>query len=170
MKRTSLALAFGVAAGAVVADQATKYWAVHSLRGQPSMEVLGEWLQWTYATNSGAAFSLGSGNTWLFTIIATAVAIAVAFFVTRTTNRWWALALGLILGGAVGNLIDRFLRPPSFGQGHVVDFIDVPNWPIFNVADMCVVAGAGLLITLSMLGVEYRDEQSSEAEQEPVSN
>lgn len=170
MKRTPLVLVLAVAAAAVAIDQATKHWAVQSLQGEPSVQVLGDWLRWTYATNSGAAFSLGSGNTWVFTIIATAVTVTVAYFAPRVTNLWWALSLGLILGGAVGNLIDRVFRPPSVGQGRVVDFIDIPNWPIFNVADMCVVVGAGLVILLSLLGVEYRAPEPADSETEPVSS
>lgn len=149
------------AAVVVVLDQATKAWALATLRGQPAVEVLGTWLQWSFATNSGAAFSLGSGSTWLFTVFASGIVLAVFWFAPRVHHPGWALALGLILGGGAGNLIDRLFRPPSFGQGHVIDFIAVPNWPVFNVADMAVVGGAAIAVLLSLRGIEHGDKEPS---------
>ena len=136
-----------------VIDQISKQWAVSTLQGEPPTELLGGLLTLTFVRNSGAAFSLLSGQTWVFTVIGTVIVVAVLWFMTRVRSMWWALALGLVLGGAVGNLTDRWVRPPGAGQGHVVDFLELPNWPVFNVADMAVVGGAVLVVGLSVLGV-----------------
>ena len=109
--------------------------------------------------NSGAAFSFGTG----FTVVLTLVAVAVVIFIVRTASRMrstgWAVALALILGGALGNLADRVFRSPGFGRGHVVDWIslfgpDAKYWPIFNVADSAIVCGAILAALLALIGVD----------------
>jgi signal peptidase II len=109
--------------------------------------------------NSGAAFSLGTG----FTIILTVVAVGVVVFIVRTAGRLrstgWAIALGMILGGALGNLSDRLFRSPGVGRGHVVDWIslfgpDAKYWPIFNLADSAIVCGAILAALLALLGID----------------
>lgn len=148
-------LLLAVAVVVVVVDQATKAWAVANLEGEPVRPLLGDFLQLTFVRNSGAAFSFGAGQTWMFTIIAGVVIGAILWFSPRVRNRWWGLALGLLLGGALGNFIDRWVQPPEPGQGHVVDFLMLPSWPVFNVADMSVIAGAALMILLSVLGVDY---------------
>jgi signal peptidase II len=160
-RRSSVLTVFGVAMLVVVADQASKAWAVAQLRDQPPIEVLGSWLQWSFATNSGAAFSFGSGSTWLFTLLAAGIISSVLYFTPKVSNQWWALAMGLILGGGLGNFLDRLFREPSFGQGHVIDFIRVPNWPVFNIADMAVVGGACLAVFLSLRGIDYRAAQDA---------
>ncbi len=169
MARRSAAITLlGIAAAVVVIDQLTKAWALADLRGQPPVEVLGDWLQWSFATNSGAAFSLGRGNAWIFTIFSAVVIVAILVLMRRVVNMWWAVALGLVLGGGLGNFIDRLIREPGIGQGHVVDFIAVPNWPVFNVADMAVVAGAVLAVALSLLGVDYGRAGKQEGDAVPV--
>ena len=167
MARRSAALTLlGVAVIVVVVDQVAKAWAVATLKGEPAVEVLGEWLRWSFATNSGAAFSLGRGNAWIFTIISAVVIVAILVVTPRVASLWWAVSLGLILGGGLGNFIDRLTREPGVGQGRVVDFIAIPNWPVFNVADMAVVGGALLAVLLSLRGVDYR--QASKEQDEPV--
>ncbi len=158
----SLIAVVGLAAFVVVVDQITKIWAQNELAGQPSIQVVGDLLQFTYALNPGAAFSLGGDYTWVFTIAATAVSLAVVIFAGRVRSGWWLLALGLLLGGAVGNLVDRATQPPGFGVGYVRDFIELPNWPIFNVADMAVVASAGMIVVLSLLGVSATGVKTDE--------
>ena len=158
----SLIAVVGLAAFVVVVDQITKIWAQNELAGQPSIQVIGDLLQFTYALNPGAAFSLGGDYTWVFTIAATAVSLAVVIFAGRVRSGWWLLALGLLLGGAVGNLVDRATQPPGFGVGYVRDFIELPNWPIFNVADMAVVASAGMIVVLSLLGVSATGVKTDE--------
>jgi signal peptidase II len=105
--------------------------------------------------NPGAAFSLATGQTWIFSIAAAAVVIAIVVFARRIRSFRWALMLGMLLGGTLGNLTDRLFREPGFGLGHVVDFIYLP-WilpAIFNVADTFIVSSMGLLLLLTLLGV-----------------
>lgn len=151
-------IVFVVALGVVVLDQLTKFWAQQVLlprilAGEGPIEVLGSVLRFTYAENTGAAFSLGTGYTWVFTIIALVVVVVVIRMSRRLGSVAWALAMGGLLGGAVGNLIDRLFRAPGVGRGFVVDFIQVPYWPIFNIADSFVVCSAIAMVILSWRGV-----------------
>ena len=143
----------GVAAGVVLADQLTKWWVQQVMPGRPPIEVVGEWLQITYTLNPGAAFSMGGS----FTVLLSAVAITVAVVIIRMASRLgsvaWAVALGGILGGALGNLVDRIFREPGPLRGHVVDWIAVPNYPVFNIADSAIFCSAALMIYLSFRGV-----------------
>lgn len=146
---------FGVTAVLIiVADQITKYWAQQYLlprmaSGEGPVELLGGFLKFTYAENSGAAFSMGTGITWVFTVIALAVVGVIFKYARKLGSTPWALALGGLLGGSVGNLIDRMFRAPGPFQGFVVDFIQLPYWAIFNVADMAVVtSGISIAVLL----------------------
>ncbi len=104
--------------------------------------------------NSGAAFSFATGMTVVFTLIAVLVIGYIIRILPRLRSGSWALSLGLLLGGAVGNLIDRLTRAPGFAKGHVVDFISVPHFASFNVADSAITVGAGLALLLSFRGIE----------------
>jgi signal peptidase II len=137
-----------------VLDQVTKAIAVATLEGEPPVEVLGQWLQLTFVRNPGAAFSLAGNYTIVISVIAIVVAVAIVRTARTLTNPWWAVVLGGILGGALGNLIDRIVREPTPFRGHVVDFLELPNWPVFNVADMALVGSAILAVILSIKGVE----------------
>ena len=148
-----------VALGVVAIDQVTKALALAYLKprilsGEGPIEILGPVLKLTYTENTGAAFSMGTGFTWIFAIIAAVVAVVILRTAARIGSVWWAVALGGLLGGAVGNLIDRLTRPPGIGQGFVVDFLQLPNWPVFNVADMSIVGSAILMVILTLRGVE----------------
>ncbi|MGO1317367.1 MAG: signal peptidase II [Cellulomonadaceae bacterium] len=135
-------------------DQLTKYVAEQRLEpGAPTQWFLGELLGWKLIYNPGAALSLGANVTWLLTIVAVAVVVAVARFSRRIESAGWAIAFGLVLGGALGNLIDRFAREPGFATGHVVDFINYAGFFIGNVADVAIVAAAVLIGILSVRGV-----------------
>lgn len=163
-KRGSLLwLVLAVALGIVILDQLTKAWAVAQLQGQPPIEVLGTWLRFTYAENTGAAFGIGTGFTWIFTAIAVIVAIVIIRTARSLGSTWWAVALGGLLGGAVGNLIDRLTREPGPGQGYVVDFIALPNFPVFNVADMAITCSAALMILLTLRGVDVTGADAASA-------
>lgn len=157
-----------VAAGVVLIDQLTKAWAVRSMLprlspgGDGPIEVLGAALKLTYVQNTGAAFGLGSGLTVVFSLIALAVVIAILRMAPKLGSLPWAIALGGLLGGAVGNLVDRLTREPGPGRGYVVDFIELPYWPVFNVADMFVVLSAILMVVLSMRGVDYRGRTTTD--------
>lgn len=153
-----------VAAALYGVDQLTKYLVVANLELGRVVPVLGEVLQLRYVRNDGAAFSIGSGFTWVFTIASTLIAIAIVWYARRLRSLPWAVTLGLVLGGALGNLTDRLVREPSFGLGHVIDFIQLYAFPaIFNIADMGVVIGMGAFILLTFRGrtVDGRREQAT---------
>jgi len=155
VRRRRLLLALGLlAVGTVLLDQATKAWAVAELTGRAPVEVVDGVLRLTLVRNPGAAFSFASGMTWVFTLIAIAVSAVVLSVSRRLGSPWWAVALGLLLGGAVGNLLDRLFRAPGFGTGHVVDFLELPHWPVFNVADSCIVTAACVLALATLRGIE----------------
>ncbi len=153
-----LRLLLVVAALVLGLDVVTKVLAVKLLvPGQP-VEIIGDTITWTLVRNSGAAFSMATGYTWVLTLIATGVVLGIIWMGRRLVSFWWALGLGMILGGAVGNLMDRFFRSPGPLRGHVVDFLSVGWWPVFNVADSAVVCGAVLLVGLSMFGFDFDTE------------
>jgi signal peptidase II len=151
------ALLYAVAAGVFVVDRVTKAWVEHSLAGRPPVRLIPGVLSLTYTTNSGGAFGLGRSAPWLFagaTIVVTAV---IVVFSVRPMRPGVAVGLGLILGGALGNLADRALNGPGFG-GSVTDFIDFQVWPIFNLADSAIVIGALLLAFASLDGSDEKAE------------
>lgn len=161
-RRRYLLIVLGVALGVVILDQLTKAWAVSVLlpRMQPGgggpIDVIGPWVRLTYVENTGAAFSMGTGYTWIFTAIAAAVIVVILRLSRSLGSTAWAIALGGLLGGSVGNLLDRLTRSPAFGSGHVVDFIAFPNFPVFNVADSAITCSAVLMVLLSLRGIDYR--------------
>lgn len=148
-------ITLGVAAIVILLDQFTKYLAIEYLQGQPPVEVVGELLRFNFVRNPGAAFSLGAGYTIIFTILAATVAVVIVATARKIGSLGWAIALGGILGGALGNLIDRVFREPGMFQGHVVDFIQLPYFAIFNVADMAVTFSAILIVILTLRGVPF---------------
>jgi signal peptidase II len=148
-------LLLSVAAVVLTLDIVTKVLAVKLLTpGQP-VPIIGDTVTWTLVRNSGAAFSMATGYTWMLTVIASAVVVGIFWMGRRLVSPWWAIGLGMILGGAMGNLVDRFFRSPGPLRGHVVDFFSIGWWPVFNVADPSVVGGAILLVTLSALGYDF---------------
>lgn len=148
------ALAGAVALLVYVLDQLTKWWVVSTMAPGERTPVVQDLLWWQFIRNPGAAFSLGEDITWVFTLVMAAVSAAIVWTLRRTRSLPWAAALGSVLGGALGNLTDRLLREPGFGVGHVVDFIAVPHFAIFNVADCGVVVGACLVVVLTLRGRE----------------
>ena len=135
-------------------DQLTKYLITENLSIGEQTPVLGEVLQFHFVKNSGAAFSLASGSTWFFSIVASGVVIFITWYARRIRSIGWAILFGMLLGGTLGNLTDRLFREPSFGLGHVVDFIQVWGFPaIFNIADSFIVASMGLFIILTIRGI-----------------
>jgi signal peptidase II len=153
-RRKRLFVVLGVVAVlAYVSDQLTKMVALHVLADGEPRPFIGDVIRFKLIGNPGAALSLGAGNTWVMTGIALAVLVAIVVVSRQLGSRAWALALGLLLGSAVGNLTDRFVRPPGGGQGHVVDFIDYNRWFIGNVADIWIVSAAGLIVVLALLGI-----------------
>ncbi len=152
------AVTIGLALLVILADQGSKFWAESNLVVGESTPVIGDLIRFQLIYNPGAAFSIGTGFTWIFTIIAAAVAIAIAIFSWRVTSRPWAILFGLLLGGAATHFGDRMFRAPSLGQGHVVDFIAYGNLFIGNVADI-VIVGCGVFgVILMARGVKFRPD------------
>ncbi|MCX6444622.1 MAG: signal peptidase II [Actinobacteria bacterium] len=133
-------------------DFASKQWAVSALSSNP-VEVLGDFLKLTLVRNSGAAFSLAAGFAFVFALLSLAVVIGVTFYSSRITSRGWQVTAGLLLGGVLGNLTDRIFRDPSFLSGNVIDFIQIPYWPVFNVADSAIVVAAFLAFSLTIRNI-----------------
>jgi signal peptidase II len=133
-------------------DFATKVWALQSLSSQPR-KVIGTLLQFTLVYNSGAAFSFATGFTIIFSLLALAVVIAAVYFAPKITSRGWQSAIGLLLGGVLGNLTDRIFREPSFLSGYVIDWIQIPHWPVFNLADSAICIAAAISFILSMRNI-----------------
>ncbi|TPG32255.1 signal peptidase II [Mycolicibacterium hodleri] len=153
--RRRLRLLLTVAAIVLFLDVVTKVLAVKLLTPQQPVSIIGDTVTWTLVRNSGAAFSMGTSYTWVLTLVATGVVIGIIWMGRRLVSPWWALGLGMILGGALGNLVDRFFRSPGPLRGHVVDFMSIGWWPVFNVADPAVVGGAIMLVGLSLFGFDF---------------
>ena len=162
----------------LAADQLAKHFALQNLPFQEPVHVIGDFLIFYLTRNSGAAFSLGADATWIFTIALSAVVIVIVWLAaTRVRSRLWAVALGLLLGGVLGNLGDRLFRDPGFGVGHVVDFIDtpwmwfIPGMPggIYNIADMFIVSmmiGVAILVLVGLHLDGSREKKLAEEQAE----
>jgi signal peptidase II len=150
----ALRLLFGGAFAALYAlDVVSKVLAVEHLTGRPDVPVLGNLLVLHLTRNPGAAFSTGTEFTEVLSCIAIAAVALVLWFARRVGSRVWAVALGTLLAGVAGNLTDRLLREPGPLRGHVIDFLMLPNWPVFNVADICINIAAGLILLQAFRGV-----------------
>ncbi|WP_270888988.1 signal peptidase II [Pedococcus sp. 5OH_020] len=136
-----------------VADQVAKAWALRSLTPGEPVDVVGHLIRLSLIRNAGAAFSIGNGATWVLTVIACGVMVVIVRTARRIGSRGWAWALGLLLGGSLGNLTDRMVREPGPGRGHVVDFIDYFGLFIGNVADIAIVSAAVLIGLLALRGI-----------------
>ena len=147
-------LLLGVAAFVIAADAISKAIAVSHIREYTYIHLIGNLLMLTLTRNGGAAFNLGGTG---MTIVFTAIAASVIAYILRASRNLgsvsWAITLGLLLGGATGNLIDRIFRAPGFLRGDVIDWIQLPHWPVFNIADSSIVCAGVLVVLLSMRGV-----------------
>jgi signal peptidase II len=143
-----------VAAVALALDVISKALVVALLSDREPIELLGGLLTLRVLRNSGAAFNIGNGMTLVFTLIATGVVVAILRYARRLRSVPWAVTLGLLLGGALGNLADRMLRSPGPFRGHVVDWIELPHWPVFNLADSAIVCGGVLAVLLASRGLQ----------------
>ena len=152
-------LLLAVAAGVLALDVVTKLLAVEQLTDREPISLLGGLLTLRLVRNPGAAFGLAQGLTIVFTCVALGVVVVILRVARRLQSGWWAVALGLVLGGALGNLLDRLLRSPGPGRGHVVDFLELPRWPVFNLADSAIVVAAVLMVGLTARGVPHGAER-----------
>jgi signal peptidase II len=160
-RRTVLVLV--TAAVVLAADIVSKVAIVATMHEGETVRVIGRLLRINYTRNAGAAFSIGTGATVLFTAVAAVVAVVIVRQARRLVSRSWALTLGLLLGGALGNLVDRLLRAPGPLRGHVVDWIELPHWPVFNIADSAIVVGGCLAVLLAARGVPLDPAAEREA-------
>lgn len=151
-----------VAVVCLAVDQITKALAVaHLTPGEPR-RVVGPLLRFDLTRNAGAAFSTGTSHTEWFAALAIAASCAVVWFAFKARTRLWAVALGILLAGILGNLIDRIVRAPGQFRGHVVDFLEFPHWPIFNMADVCITIAAVLIVLQAMRGVPLSGRPAAE--------
>ncbi|MFF8819253.1 signal peptidase II [Leucobacter sp. NPDC015123] len=170
LRRVLVPLLLGaVAATVLVTDQLVKNWVVATLPEGETVPVLGGFLQWHFVRNPGAAFSIASGQTWIFTILSVIVVGVIIWQIRRLRSVPWALFLGLLLGGVLGNLTDRLTREPGFPEGHVIDFILTP-WmmpAIYNIADIGIVSGMILFVLITIFGLSIeggREKRGDDAE------
>ncbi|RKW71977.1 signal peptidase II [Galactobacter caseinivorans] len=148
------------------ADQFTKYLVVTHMQLGEVIWVLPPFLKWYSIRNPGAAFSMGEGYTWIFTVFMAIVAVGVLVMLPRVRSRLWGLALGGLLTGTLGNLTDRLFQPPGAGSGHVVDFVSVGNFAIFNIADSFIVCSVIGIVALLWFGVQMDGSRGEKAKEE----
>lgn len=149
-----------IASSVIILDLITKIIAVALLTPGESPRILGGLVYFSLIRNPGAAFSMATGMTWLLALVAIGVVVVIVRMAPKLRSTPWAVSLGLVLGGAIGNLIDRIFRSPGFLRGHVVDFVSVfgPNaeyFPIFNVADSAITIGGISLVVTALLGIDF---------------
>lgn len=137
----------------IVVDQASKWWAERALGNGEIIPVIGDVIRFVLVYNPGAAFSIGEGFTWIFTILAAGAVVFIIWYARRVNSVGFMVALGLLLGGAATHLGDRLFRDPAFARGHVVDFIAYGDLFIGNIADIAIFAGAVMLVVLTLRGV-----------------
>ncbi|MEV7235116.1 signal peptidase II [Streptomyces sp. NPDC051020] len=145
---------FVVAVFAYLLDLISKMIVVAKLEHQQPIEIFGEWLRFDAIRNAGAAFGIGEAFTVIFTVIAATVIVVIARLARKLYSLPWAIALGLLLGGALGNLTDRIFRSPGLFKGAVVDFIAPAHFAVFNLADSAIVCGGILIVILSFKGLD----------------
>jgi len=161
--RTALRLLFvAVAIGAYAVDQVTKALAAARLTPGEPRHLIGSALRLDLIRNAGAAFSTGTSHTVLFTVLAIVALCATVYFALRAGTRMWAVALGVLAAGIAGNLTDRIVRAPGGFSGHVVDFLEFPHWPVFNIADVCINIAAVLILILAWRGVRLGGSRPAE--------
>jgi signal peptidase II len=152
-RRRRVGLLLGVAVFVLAADIISKALVVAKMPGRVPIRLLGGFLTITYTRNGGAAFSIGTSMTIVFTIIAAGVIIYILRTARNLRSIGWAITLGLLLGGATGNLLDRIFRAPAPFEGHVIDWIELPHWPVFNLADSSIVCAGVLVVLISLRGI-----------------
>jgi len=166
-RRALLITLFSIAGVVLVLDQVSKAWALDALADGERRQVVGDLLGLQLVFNPGAALSIATGMTWVLTLVATVVIVVVVRASRRIGSRAWAIALGLLLGGALGNLVDRWIREPGPARGHVVDFIAYAHWFVGNVADIAIVVAAVMVVILAATGVHIDGTRDGHGDPEP---
>ena len=166
--RSKWGLAFVLFVLVYMIDQGSKWLVEHAMTLGQRIEVIPGVFRWFYILNPGAAFSFGEGHTWVFTVIQAVAAVIVVTALMRARSLWWVVSLACLLGGILGNLTDRLFRAPGFAIGHVVDFISVGNFAIFNIADsaICLAMAAIIIMTVAGLKLDGTFEKSASTSEE----
>ncbi|WP_084713635.1 signal peptidase II [Streptacidiphilus rugosus] len=151
-RKRRIGVLLSVALLAYLLDLGSKLLVVARLEHKDAIRIVGDWVQLAVIRNPGAAFGMGAAMTVVFTLIAATVIVVISRLARKLYSLPWAIALGLLLGGAFGNLTDRILRSPGLFRGEVVDFISVKHFAVFNLADSAIVCGGILVVLLSFLG------------------
>lgn len=162
--KRALAIAYLVAAIGLLVDEVSKYLVMKNLDGHPAKHIIGSLVKFTYVRNPGAAFGAGESLTPVITVIALIAAVVTIRFIFKARNGLWAFALGLLLAGVLGNLSDRMFRDPGPFRGHVVDFIQLPHYAVFNVADMCINVAAVLIVIQLVRGMHLDGSRTAKAD------
>jgi signal peptidase II len=167
-----VAILIVVAVLALALDVITKHLVVANLEGKPTVTVLNGFLYFDVIRNSGAAFSMATGMTWILSLVALAVVVAIVWVAPRLRSIGWAIGLGLVLAGALGNLADRIFRAPGPLRGHVVDFISLfkpygQGFAVFNLADSAITVGGVLIVLMALLGKDYDGSTTRKPKEEP---
>ena len=154
--RRPLGLFASVVVVAYLLDLGSKVWALNALESGQPVQVVGDLFRLNLVFNPGAAFSLGTSATVYLSLFAMVAAVVVLVVARNLGDRLWAVGLGVLLGGILGNLTDRIFRDPGPLRGHVVDMFQLPNWPVFNVADMCINVAAVIIVIQAFRGISLR--------------
>lgn len=163
--RRHVPLMAAIILGVAAVDQVLKIIMLAWLDPGRPVSVIGEWFRFVLLFNPGAAFSMGQDSTWLFTTIQLVFVVGIAVAAPRIRDRWTAVGLSLIAGGALGNLIDRLFREPGFWFGHVVDFISVGNFAVFNIADAAITVGVFVFV-LAIFAEERRESRQGKQQKQ----
>jgi len=163
MRSRGLKVALSVALLVIAIDQATKLWAESALVEHVRQPFIGSLLQLHLLYNPGAAFSMFTNVTWVFAIFSSLICSLILLNAHRVVHPVWQYAVGGVLGGAAGNLIDRLTNEPGLGRGLVVDFLELPYWPVFNVADSAVVIAACVMVLMSFRGINFDGTRANDA-------
>ncbi|HET7014025.1 MAG TPA: signal peptidase II [Streptosporangiaceae bacterium] len=162
--RRRIIILLAVALAVLAADLTSKAIVVATLSDRAPVRLLGGFLKLTVSRNPGAAFSIGPSMTVVFSAIAVGVIVFILRASRRIASLAWAICLGLLLGGATGNLIDRLFRHPGPFRGYVVDWIWLPHWPVFNLADSSIVCGGVLAVLLALRGVHIDGSRTRQSD------
>lgn len=161
-KRTTVKQVVALMAAIVVViaslDQIVKQIMLNWLEPGVPVNIIGEWFRFYLLFNPGAAFSMGGDNTWIFTCIQLSFVVGIAIYAPRIKHKWVAAGLALVAGGALGNLLDRLFREPTFFLGHVVDYISVGNFAVFNIADASITCG----VVVFLIGMFLEDREAAQ--------
>lgn len=144
---------FALAWALFIIDFFTKSWAISYLSQREPLPILGSLLRLTFVKNSGAAFGIATGATVLLSLFACAVGLTIVRYAAMVNSRGWMVVMGLVLGGVMGNLTDRIFRSPGFLRGHVIDWIEIPHWPVFNIADSAIFIATAIAIVLTFRNI-----------------